>query len=138
MGRIGALDWGSRRIGVAVSDEERMIAHQTSQVFHNNAQFNAEFKKFLQRFPLDKLLVGLPTTLSGKPSASEKQARVFAQALSQNFSLEVEFVDERFSSRRALQKLRAAGFGKAVKDQIDNAVAQELLQAYLDKLKTES
>jgi putative Holliday junction resolvase len=132
MGRIAALDWGRKRIGFSVSDEEQLLAHQVNEKFVNDASFEKKFRQFLKTCPVEKLLIGLPTTLTGGVSSSTAAARAFGNKLSKKFGLPVEFLDERFTSRLAQQKLAAHHYGRGRKAEVDNIAAQLLLQEYLD------
>lgn len=132
MGRIAALDWGSKRIGFSVSDEEQMLAHQVAEEFLNDPGFEKKLARFLRDNPVEKLLIGLPKALSGKSGGSAVAARAFGENLGRKFGLPVEFIDERFSSRLAKVKLRPDKTSRGRKGDVDNTAAQLLLQEYLD------
>jgi len=136
MGRVAAFDWGTKRIGVAVSDEERMLAHKARVELKNDPSLYPGIQKFFREYQPEKILVGLPKSLSGELTESALKALAFGKELSRKFGIRVEFLDERFSTKTAQQKLKAGGKNfKQSRGDIDNTVAQSMLQQYLDRGK---
>ncbi|MDP3741250.1 MAG: Holliday junction resolvase RuvX [bacterium] len=131
MGRILALDYGTKRVGVAVSDESRKIAFP--RAFIPTAE-KGKLIKLIKEQGIDQIVVGLPRNLSGQETESAEKARKFASWLERSSNLQVEFLDERFSTKEASNKLREIGVkSKAAKTKIDSMSACIILQAYLNK-----
>lgn len=133
MGRVLALDFGTKRIGIAISDENRKIAFPRGYV---SPKQRGELIQLIGNEAVEQVLIGLPKSLSGKETKSTKAVREFARWLRQNTQVKIEFVDERFSTREAEQKLREAGTSsKNRKTKIDSVSAYVLLEAYLKKFR---
>ena len=133
MGKILALDYGTKRIGVAVSDEGQKIAFPKPFI---ETKKKGELLKMIIDEAVEKVLVGLPKSLAGKETKSAQAAREFADWLKQDSGLEVELVDERFTTREAGQKLRETGLkSKQAKTKIDSMSAYILLESYLNKFR---
>jgi putative Holliday junction resolvase len=133
--RILALDWGTVRIGAAVSDPEAKIAFALAAPF-KKAGALAEIKKVCEELKVGKIIVGMPLTLSGQEAGSAKASGKFIKDVEKNTGLKIETVDERFSSVFAEEKLNEAGLDAKQQREIkDNTAAQIMLQSYLDNSK---
>lgn len=100
--RILCLDLGERRTGVAISDETRTIAQSLTTISHKNSeQLITVLKRITADYNVGRIVIGLPLSLSGKPSTRSEKIRQFAHRLSKDLSLPVELFDERFSTNRA-------------------------------------
>lgn len=131
MGRILALDYGTKRIGVAVSDETKKIALPKPYIL---ASHKNEILKFITDHDIDRVLIGLPKNLKGEEGLTARAVRNFASWLREETRLPIEFLDERFTTREAQQKLSGLGLsGKGRKSLIDSMSAQILLELYLRK-----
>jgi putative Holliday junction resolvase len=126
-GKIAALDLGTRRTGVAVSDATQSVAFARPELEHKNDQeLLAQLKALVAKENLVGLLLGRPTKLSGE--ATEQTAVVEATArILAALELPVEFIDERLSTQFA-ENLH--GFEIAEKHH-DSRAAQILLEIYL-------
>jgi len=128
MGRIVAIDYGLKRIGVAISDAGKKIALPLTTV----PDFKS-LEKALAPHSIEKILVGLPLLLSGKDSPMTTAARQFAAKLQTAMNVPVELVDERFSSKLADQSLREIQLKRKKRSEtMDVTAATMLLQGYLD------
>lgn len=134
--RVLAVDYGSVRIGIAVSDELQMLAHPRAFVSAQpGARAVREIAKIIRNESVGKILVGLPLHLDGKEGAAARSARQLADALTRATGIEVEMVDERLTTVLAHGLLAGAGHRqRAQKNKIDSASAAVLLQSYLDGL----
>jgi putative Holliday junction resolvase len=119
-----AFDFGLKRIGVAVGEPELRTVHPLATVH----RFEQVESLVLQWQPA-RLVVGVPTSVDGKPHAMTRQAEDFARRLERRFKLPVARVDERFSSVEAQARLRGVGNKTA----IDAVAAQLLLEQYFDE-----
>jgi putative Holliday junction resolvase len=135
MGRIAAIDYGMKRIGVAISDPSQKIAFPLTTVPGGFKAIDALRQALKEHLPtLERILIGLPLLLSGKDSDMTLAVREFAKALEIALSIPVELVDERFSSKLADRSLREIHLNRKERtEKMDSTAATLLLQAYLDK-----
>lgn len=132
MGRVIALDVGTKTIGVARSDPTRMLASPVTTVSRKGvAKDVAALQAYLDE--VDQIVVGLPLELDGSEARSARLARQVGDALSAATDLPVAYVDERYSSVDAERRLIAADVSRAKRKQIiDQEAAVLILQSYLD------
>jgi putative holliday junction resolvase len=124
MGRILALDYGEKRIGVAVSDEGKKIAFPKPYIL------NSEKKKLLEYIPtqdIEEILLGIPVGLSGQETESTKKVREFAEWLERETSLKINLIDERLTTKEIMKSEKN-------RERIDSLVAQKMLERYLEKI----
>lgn len=133
MARIVGLDYGERRIGVAASDPLGLTAQPVTVIDLRAAALADALPPLLEELAAERIVVGLPISLSGGEGPSAAAARRFADEVRDISGLPVELFDERFSSVTADRVLVDAGVRrerrKAVRDKLAAAV---MLQAYLD------
>lgn len=133
MARIIGLDYGERRIGVAASDPLGLTAQPVTVIDLRAAALADALPPLLEELAAERIVVGLPISLSGGEGPSAAAARRFADEVRDISGLPVELFDERFSSVTADRVLVDAGVRrerhKAVRDKLAAAV---MLQAYLD------
>ncbi len=134
MGRIVGLDFGTVRIGVAVSDERHILARPLG-ILHNTPEFAKRLSELLKKEgAIDKIVVGLPLKLSGQDSAMTEAARKFAKELEESSKLPVELWDERLTSALIERSLSDAGVKRKERAQMsDTLSAVIILQSYLDR-----
>ncbi len=135
LGRIVALDYGTKRTGVAVTDPGQMIASPLETVLtHELMHF---LQSYFEKEGVDLLVVGYPRQMDHTDSESLKQIRYFVQAFKKRFGeIPVEWMDERFTSKMAMDALVAGGMKKSdrrEKGNIDKVSAAIILQTYLEK-----
>ncbi|MCB1582365.1 MAG: Holliday junction resolvase RuvX [Xanthomonadales bacterium] len=129
------IDYGSRRIGIAIA---QTLTRQASplKVLLNNQQFWHELENIINEWQVKQLILGLPMDMDGEEQEITRQVKNFGNKLKQQFSLPINYVDERLSSfaaERQFQQQRAAGSSKAKdKRNIDAIAAQIILQSWLD------
>jgi putative pre-16S rRNA nuclease len=134
MGRLLCLDFGTRRIGAALSDHRRSIASPL-EVYHRQSppQDAAHYRKLIAENDVDSIVIGLPLHTSGEESDLSSFARSWGRWLADLAKLPVTYYDERYSSADAEDFLRTHGFRrKGVKARRDMLAAQMVLQRYLD------
>lgn len=132
--RILSLDFGERRIGVALSDALKMTAQPLSVVERSRLSEDLDaIVQLIASHNVESVVIGLPLTLKGERGPQAQRAMAFGDALKQRISIPVEWVDERFTTAQASRALRQAGQdGRKQKASVDQAAAQLILQAYLD------
>lgn len=134
MGAVIGLDHGSRRIGVAVGDDEVGQAFARPALLRRNLATDLErIAALAQAERTSRVVVGLPRNMDGSEGAQAAAARSFGARLS-TIGLEVDFVDERLSSWQAAEDLAAAGRRPERKSgEKDSAAARLILQEWLDR-----
>ena len=133
-GRLLGVDYGTRRVGLAVCDVDRVVASPLVTYERINPQADAEF---FQRVVADEnvvaIVVGLPVHTDGNEGVKAKESRQFGRWLAVETKLPVVFWDERFTTVQAESALWQAGLThKKRKDRRDRVAAQMLLQSYID------
>jgi len=133
--RIVSVDYGTRRVGLAVADPLRLFAQPFGTFAPDEA---VEALRALQRADgIATIVVGWPLTPEGTEGAATERVRPFFNRLRNAFpGVEVVRWDERFSSERAKEAIRAAGAGRKArrdKGRVDRAAAAVVLQEYLDE-----
>jgi len=130
--RVLGLDFGERRIGVAVSDPLGMLAH-TRPFIENNKKTMSKLMTLVEEEVIDKIVLGLPKNLKGEDTASTLKAKAFGEAIQKAIKLDLIYWDERFSTKAAQKQFIAMGIkSKKTKDKIDSQAAAFILQGYLD------
>jgi putative holliday junction resolvase len=136
--RILALDHGTKRIGVAVSDELKMIAQPLEYIL---AEPPAAFLARLNELILDKevelILVGMPRNMDGSYGLAALKVQDFVEALKGLVSVPIKTWDERLTSAQANRLLIQGNVRRDKrKEKVDKMAAAILLQSYLDGLAT--
>lgn len=131
--RIAAIDFGFKRIGIALSDENKKIALPFKMV--EGGKFAvANVMNALKGKEIEKILVGLPLLMSGEKGEMAIVVEKFAKELSELTKIAVELVDERLSSKMADQEMRGLAMSRKQRsEKLDVTAACLLLQSYLDK-----
>lgn len=137
MGRILAIDYGGKRTGLAVTDPLRIIASALTMV--PSAEVIAYLKNYVATEPVDIFVVGMPIRLDGTDSSNTPAVKAFVKKLEAAFpTIPVEWHDERFTSKMALQAMIAGGSTKKDrrdKGNIDKVSAAIILQSYMESKK---
>ena len=133
-GRAAAIDYGTVRIGIAVSDRERRIASPYENYVRRGEQADAlRMQQLANDEDIKLFVVGLPVHLDGRESQKSAEARRFGQWLAEKTGVPVEFFDERFTSVQAEELLLGADLiRKQRKQRRDKLAAQILLAAWLE------
>lgn len=133
-GRIVAIDYGTRRTGVAVTDPEQIIASPLETV--PTHELMSYLQAYFEKEQVELLLVGYPRKLDYSESESMKHIRYFVGAFKKRFGqIPVEFMDERFTSSMAREALLSGGMKKSErrqKAQVDRVSAALILQSFLE------
>ncbi len=133
-----ALDVGSKRIGIAISDPSRLLASPLITITRNSKKADIEtILNLACENDIKDIVVGLPISLSGKFGPQAKQITAFIEKLSEQTTLPVTFIDERYSTTEAKKLLIQAGAKISDnKGRVDSAAAAIILQSFLDSNKT--
>lgn len=134
MGRLLAIDFGRKRCGIAVTDPLCIIANPLTTV--RACDLNSFVASYARENPIDKIIVGLPTTMRGEPSESQRYLMPAINSLKKALPhMPIEFYDERFTSVLAHRAMLEGGMKKT--DRRDKAVvdmisASIILNDYLN------
>ena len=134
-GRLLALDWGERRIGVALSDESQTLATSLATLTRRAGKRfpMAHFLTLVRQYQPTGIVVGLPLAPEGGETASSEAARDLADLVSRRTGLPVELWDERLSTARALAAVREmGGTTRGRRGELDALASAVLLQHFLD------
>jgi len=134
MGRILAIDYGRKRVGIAVTDKLKIIANALTTVHSKDImQF---LKDYLSKEKVECIVVGLPKQMSGEASESEKYITPFVKQLQKEFpGIPIDRYDERFTSKMAFQTMIDSGLKKKDRQNkalVDSISATIILQSYLE------
>jgi len=132
--RILALDHGTRRIGVAVSDELKMIAQPLEYIpAEPFADVLRRLKELLQEKQVELLLVGMPRNMDGSYGPAALKVQDFVAALKNAVTVPIQTWDERLTSAQANRFLIQGNVRREKrKEKVDKTAAAILLQSYLD------
>ena len=132
--RILGIDYGTKRIGIAVSDPLNIIARGVT-VIPNSPETIEKIKCIADEFGVEKVVVGVPINLKGRSDSMAEEVEEFIRLLGSELRLEIIRQDERFTSRIARQTLVDMNVGKMkrrAKGRIDEMASALILQGYLD------
>ncbi len=137
MMRALGIDFGERRIGLALSDPTGMIAAPLPTLKRRAGKRPpiAALAAIVEEHQVEVLIMGLPLTLEGEDSEWTRTVRRVGAALSERTGLRVHYVDERLTSVRAERAVRSLGLPKKKredKERVDAAAAVLILQSWLD------
>jgi len=140
MGRLLAIDYGTKRTGIAVSDILKIIANGLTTVpTHTLLDY---LKAYLEKEEVEKIIVGLPKQMNNEYSDNMKHIRPFVKKLKSLYpDIPVELYDERFTSALAQKTIIDAGLKK--KDRQNKALVDEvsaviILQSYMESLRLQN
>ncbi len=135
MARIMALDFGTKRVGIAVTDPAQIIATPLDTI-HPKDLFDF-LKKYISVNPVECFVVGEPKRLNNEPAQAAAGADQLAAKLTKTFpNIRIERVDERFTSKMAFAAMIEGGLSKkqrADKATVDRVSATLILQTYMEQ-----
>ncbi|QQL49633.1 Holliday junction resolvase RuvX [Mucilaginibacter ginkgonis] len=133
--RVMAFDYGTKRIGIAVTDPLQMIANGLDTIHPN--QIIDFLKRYLQTEQVETFVVGDPKQMDGTPSQSAPHVKGFVNLLKKTFpDIPVQMFDERFTSKMASAAILQSGINKKARQNkalVDNISATILLQGWLER-----
>jgi len=135
MARIMAFDYGTKRIGIAVTDPLQLIATGLDTVHPKDV---IEFiQKYLLSEQVEAFVIGDPKQMNGTPSESAQHVKGFSTILKKSFpSIPQHWIDERFTSKLAERTIMQSGFKKSDrrdKERVDTIAATIILQYFMDE-----
>jgi putative holliday junction resolvase len=128
------LDFGTKRIGIAVSDPLGITAQGLDTLERRNKKFDFQWlRRVIRDYGVAEIVVGLPRRLSGADSAQTEKAVAFAEELRERFQLPVHMWDERLTSAEANRVLREAELSIEKRAAaVDRMAAVLILQSFMD------
>lgn len=139
MGRIVGIDFGTARIGLAISDERRIIATplETVKAGKSDVETVKQIAVVLSKYKnIDAIVIGLPLLLNGKEGEMALRVKAFAKIVEQTLSLPIVFWDERLTSSGVERMLLDLDVSRKKRAQLSDALsAVSILQNYLDSLR---
>lgn len=136
--RTLGIDFGKKRVGIAVSDPLGLTA-QPLEVLDNNKHLIPKIKDICTEKEVSRIVIGLPKSLSGELNASAQDAIDFSIRLKAKTEIPIEMYDERFSTSAVQQTFRQTGMSeKKGRSVIDKMAAAVILSDYLNRKKNES
>ncbi|MBN2519536.1 MAG: Holliday junction resolvase RuvX [Bacteroidales bacterium] len=137
MGRILAIDYGSKRVGLAVTDPLKIIANNLGTV--HSKDIIDFIESYIKNEKVECIVVGHPKKMNNEPSEIMPLINAFLKELNKHFpEIPVQLIDERFTSKLALRAMIEGGMKKKDrqnKSNIDAVSATILLQHYLQMIK---
>ena len=134
--RILGLDYGEKRMGVAVCDELGLTAQGLPTIIRKTKKHDLEIlKNIIKNYNIEKIVIGYPVRLDGLEGIQCEKVNRFASLLEKNFFLPVVKWPETLSTKEAEEILIKSGVRwKKRKDKVDKLAACLILQGYLDKI----
>ena len=135
MARIIAIDYGSKRVGIAVTDELQIIASGLTTV--HSSEIIAFLEDYFSKNEVECIVVGKAKDLQNNPSESAKVIEPFVKHLSRKFKAKkIARIDERFTSKMAFQTMIDSGLKKKARQNkalVDEISATIILQSYMEQ-----
>jgi putative Holliday junction resolvase len=136
--RVLGIDFGERRVGLALSDPSATIAQPLPTITRRAGKRPpiAAIVEIIVQNGVERAVVGLPLNLAGEETAWTAEVREFAGKLAERAGIPVDFLDERLTSVQAERAVRSIGLKRSEREQkgrIDAAAAVLLLQTFLDR-----
>ena len=140
MGRLLALDYGTKRTGIAVSDTLKIIANGLTTVrTHTLFDF---LKSYLEKEIVETIIVGLPKQMNNEYSENMNHIRPFVKKLSSLYpDIKIDYYDERFTSVLAQKAMIDGGLKKKARQNkalVDEISATIILQSYMESLRLQN
>ncbi|MDR1584220.1 MAG: Holliday junction resolvase RuvX [Prevotellaceae bacterium] len=135
MGRIMSIDYGRKRVGIAVTDSLKIIATALDTVHSDKVLEYIE--TYIQKESVELFVVGLPKNLDNTDAEAMVDVKPFAKKLEAKFNIPIVWVDERFTSKLAMRAMIDSGVKKSqrrIKENIDKISAVIILQSYLESI----
>lgn len=132
-GRVLGIDYGRRRVGLALSDGLGIAAHPL-EVVAEGPELESRLTALVDAHAVVKVVVGLPISLDGTERASARAARSFAERMASVLDVGVILYDERFTSKMARRALIETGASRSARRApVDGMAAAVMLQGFLDR-----
>jgi putative Holliday junction resolvase len=137
--RILGIDYGSKRIGLAISDPNETMAQPLATIERKDDNSSVrKIDEIIKKHSIDKIVIGLPVSMSGEIGPQARSVLDFIDHLKKQIDIQIETWDERLSTSMAQRALLDAKTKRSRrKEVIDKIAAAIILQGYLDSKRTE-
>jgi len=134
MGRLLAIDYGARRVGLALSDPLKMIANPYQTILNkSDNNLILEIERIIDAEDVEQIIIGLPLGMAGQITEQTKKVEEFADKLIAR-GIAIEYEDERWSSVAAKRSMKEQNIKSGYnKELVDQTAAAIFLQQYLDR-----
>ena len=134
MGRLLAIDYGARRVGLALSDPLKMIANPYQTILNkSDNNLILEIERIIDAEDVEQIIIGLPLGMAGQITEQTKKVEEFADKLIAR-GIAIEYEDERWSSVAAKRSMKEQNIKSGYnKEMVDQTAAAIFLQQYLDR-----
>ncbi len=134
MGRLAGIDYGKRRIGIAITDENQVMVLPLKVITIRSMQDGVQqIAKLLSEYSLDSIVIGLPLNMDGSEGPRVAEVKRFTSILAPLFDIPIHFEDERLSSMEAESRLIERNMSRKKRSKVLDAVAaQVILQSFLN------
>ena len=130
--RILAIDYGEKRVGIALSDPLRIISKPFC-VLENNENLFVDINKIISEQQVEKIVLGIPYNLKGEDSHKTIEVKQFGEELKGKISLPIIFWDERYSTVEANESLEKMGYSvMEARKVVDKVAASIILKNFLE------
>jgi putative holliday junction resolvase len=133
--KLIGIDYGEKRIGVAISDDLGMMAHEYGVLENISSENVIEYFRqlaIMERF--EKIVLGLPINLAGEETEKTQETREFGAMLENCLDIEVLFEDERWTTKMVDKTLREMKISqREARNRKDSLAAKYILQSYMDR-----
>ena len=137
MGKLVAIDFGLKRTGIAITDENQIIASGLKTV--DSKDLMTFLKELISKDKIEAIVVGLPKRLNNEPTHITENVLLLKEALEKQFTtIQIHLLDERFTSKMAFQKMIDSGLSKKQRQNkglIDEISATIILQSFMESNK---
>ena len=135
--RLLGIDPGKKRVGLAISDEDKLVSTPLKTIIKkNNSDLVKEIKKIIEENNIKGIVVGNPINMDGSKGPSAQSANDFAKYLSNNISISVTMWDERLSSEAAFNLSSNLDINTSKKvEKLDQNAASFILQGAIDYIR---
>ena len=131
-GRVMALDYGEKRIGIAIADGLRLTAQPHPFIKQSDNLISA-IQELLETYDITEIIVGMPYNQQGEKNKKCIETETFIQVLTEHVDVPITSYDERYSTVAASKQLQELGYNqKQQRGKIDSMAAAFILQGYLD------
>lgn len=138
--RILGIDFGEKRIGLAIANPVLAIAQPLSVLKRKNIESDIkELEEIIKEYGVEEIVLGLPLDMNGRQGRKAKEAIDFGELLKEKLKLKISLYDERLSTAQGERILLQADLSRAKRKNVrDKIAAQIILQSYLDQRELSS
>ncbi len=135
MGKYLGIDYGTKRVGIAVSDDDKTFSFARRTLENKDIEsLTSEIKEICHEEEVEKIILGLPVNMKGERTPWTKKVEAFSVFLKNTLNISVEFQDERLTSQMSYSLFRdKKSEQKMTKCEIDEQSARIILQDYIDR-----